>query len=77
MCRPLYFYLCIYLFSSLIIIIIIIIIIITFFVLPNNITGGKSLRKHAYSNILKFLQPKKKENFQIKTLIFFIFLLKT
>ena len=25
-----------------------------------------SLRKHAYSNILKILQPKKKENFQIK-----------
>ena len=25
-----------------------------------------SLRKHAYSNILKNLQPKKKENFQIK-----------
>ena len=25
-----------------------------------------SLRKHAYSNILKILQPKKNENFQIK-----------
>ena len=34
------------------------------------------LRKHAYSNILKILQPKN-ENFQIKILIFFIFLLKT
>ena len=34
------------------------------------------LRKHAYSNILKILPPKN-ENFQIKTLIFFIFLLKT
>ena len=32
-------------------------------------------RKHAYSNILKFLQPKK-ENFQIKILIIFIFLFK-
>ena len=35
-----------------------------------------SLRKHAYSNILKILPPKT-ENFQIKTLIFLIFLLKT
>ena len=36
-----------------------------------------SLRKHAYLNILKILPPKN-ENFQIKkTLIFFIFLLKT
>ena len=35
-----------------------------------------SLRKHAYSNILKFSSPKT-ENFQIKKLIFFIFLLKT
>ena len=35
-----------------------------------------TLRKHAYSNILKFLPPKT-ENFQIKILIFFIFLLKT
>ena len=37
------------------------------------------LRKHAYSNILKILPQKKKknENFQIKILIFFIFLLKT
>ena len=35
------------------------------------------LRKHAYSNILKILQPKK-ENFQIKNSdFFFIFLLKT
>ena len=33
------------------------------------------LQKHAYSNILKLLPPKN-ENFQIKTLIFFIFLLK-
>ena len=33
-----------------------------------------SLRKHAYSNVLKILQPKK-ENFQINILIFFIFLL--
>ena len=40
-------------------------------------TFNRSLRKHAYSNILKILQPKKKENFQIKILIFFIFLLKT
>ena len=36
-----------------------------------------TLRKHAYSNILKILSPKA-ENFQIKTSdIFFIFLLKT
>ena len=34
------------------------------------------LRKQAYSNILKILPPKN-ENFQIKILIFFIFLLKT
>ena len=34
------------------------------------------LRKHAYSNILKISLPKT-ENFQIKTLIFFTFLLKT
>ena len=36
-----------------------------------------SLRKHAYSNILKILPPEKRENFQIKNLLFFIFLLKT
>ena len=35
----------------------------------------KTSRKYACSNILKILQPKK-ENFQIKILIFFIFLLK-
>ena len=35
-----------------------------------------SLQKHAYSNILK-ISPPKTENFQIKILIFFIFLLKT
>ena len=35
------------------------------------------IRKHAYSNILKILQPKM-ENFLIKkNLIFFVFLLKT
>ena len=34
------------------------------------------LRKHAYSDIRKILQPKN-ENFQIKVLIFLIFLLKT
>ena len=34
-----------------------------------------SLRKHVYSNILKIL-PAKNENFQIKILIFFLFLLK-
>ena len=38
---------------------------------------SKSLRKHTYSNILKILPPKKNENFQIKILIFFLFLLKT
>ena len=35
-----------------------------------------SLPKHAYLNILKILPPKN-ENFQIKILIFFIFLLET
>ena len=35
-----------------------------------------SLRKHAYSNILKILQPEKEKN-QIKILIFFLFLFKT
>ena len=35
-----------------------------------------SLRKHAYSNILKILQPEK-ENFQKKIPIFFIFFLET
>ena len=35
-----------------------------------------SLRKHAYSNILK-IWPPKTENFQIKILILFLFLLKT
>ena len=37
---------------------------------------GLSLRKHAYSNILKISHPKT-ESFHIKLLIFFIFLLKT
>ena len=32
----------------------------------------QTLRKHAYSNILK-ISPPKTENFQIKILIFFIF----
>ena len=41
------------------------------------ITGKlKALRKQAYLNILQNLPPKN-ENFQIKILIFFIFLLKT
>ena len=35
-----------------------------------------SLRKHAYSNILK-ISPPKTESFQIKNLTFFTFLLKT
>ena len=36
-----------------------------------------SLRKHAYSNILKILQPKKENKNQIKdSNIFFIFLVK-
>ena len=34
------------------------------------IQSTSTLRKHAYSNILKF-SPSKTENFQIKTLIFF------
>ena len=38
---------------------------------------GVSLRKQAYSNLLKILPPNKKENFQTKILIFSIFLLKT
>ena len=37
---------------------------------------GISLRKHDYSNMLKISPPKTK-SFQIKILIFFIFLLKT
>ena len=37
---------------------------------------GCALRKQAYSNILRLSTPKN-ENFQIKILIFFIFLLKT
>ena len=36
-----------------------------------------SLQKHAYSNILKISPKKNTENFQIKKLIFFIFLLET
>ena len=44
---------------------------------PAHIKYWNSLRKHAYSKILKKLPPKN-ENFQIKKpLIFFIFLLKT
>ena len=39
-------------------------------------TNELPLRKHAYSNILNILPPKN-ENFQIKILIFFKFLLKT
>ena len=35
------------------------------------------LRQNAYSNILKISPPKKPESFQIKNLIFFIYLLKT
>ena len=35
-----------------------------------------TLRKHAYSNILKILPPKN-ENFQIKNSDIFVFLLKT
>ena len=37
---------------------------------------ARALRKHAYSNILKILPPKK-EDFQIKSSDIFIFLLKT
>ena len=40
------------------------------------VTDMTPLRKHAYSNILKN-SPPKRESFQIKSLIFFIFLLKT
>ena len=35
-----------------------------------------SLQKHVYSNIMK-ISPPKTESFQIKIMIFFIFLLKT
>ena len=46
-------------------------------VLVNGVSNkNKSLRKQAYSNILKIL-PTKNENFQIKIQIFFLFLLKT
>ena len=38
--------------------------------MPSYAPSDLSLRKHAYSNILKILQPKK-ENFQIKILVFF------
>ena len=53
-----------------------------------NLNESKTLRKHTYANILKFLPPKN-ENFQIKNSVFFflciffffffffIFLLKT
>ena len=41
-----------------------------------DISPPNTLRKHTYSNILKILPPKKNENFQIKILIFFLFLLK-
>ena len=41
-----------------------------------NKTVKESLRKHAYSNILKILPPNN-ENFQTKILIFFKCLLKT
>ena len=37
---------------------------------------SESLRKHGHTNILK-ISPTKYESFQIKILIFFIFLLKT
>ena len=39
-----------------------------------SVVQHKPLRKHAYSNILK-ISPRKKESFQIKFSIFFIFLL--
>ena len=42
---------------------------------PLSLEFWHTLRKHAYSNILNFLPPKN-ENFQIKSLLFFIFLLK-
>ena len=42
----------------------------------SNSSSIESLRKHAYSNILKILPPKN-ENFQIKNSDIFMFLLKT
>ena len=42
---------------------------------PFEIWTRLSLRKHTYLNILKILPPKKFENFQINSDIFFIFLL--
>ena len=44
--------------------------------IENKLKDPDLLQKHAYSNILK-ITPPKPENFQIKTLVFFIFLLKT
>ena len=41
-----------------------------------NLEKPNSLQNHAYSKILK-ISPPKTESFQIKILIFFIFLLKT
>ena len=38
---------------------------------------GDNLRNHAYSNILKVLQPNNETFQKKKNLIFFIFLLKT
>ena len=42
---------------------------------PNPFDAIFPLRKHTYSNILK-ISPPKTESFQIKILIFFIYLLK-
>ena len=43
-----------------------------------SLLGVLSLRKHTYSNILKISPPEKQtESFQLKILIFFIFLFKT
>ena len=43
---------------------------------PNALAHLRTLQKHAYSNIVKILPPNN-EYFQIKNLIFFMFLLKT
>ena len=47
------------------------------FIMADGSFTKHTLRKPAYSNKLKILPPKKNENFQLKILIFFIFLLNT
>ena len=51
-------------------------IIVQFVLVMTKRPDGTTLRKYAYSNILKISPPKKPESFQIKILIVFIFLLE-